>query len=406
MNYYQSVTANSGIGPRTVIRTRYRTLEPTFSGSVAGYSTRTSTIEEKTTFTRSTSTSTSSSSTRRSTSTTSSSSTPSETLSSTVAPETTSLVATTPAPDVTNAAGTRAPTASETSTSDTSGGMSAGAKAGIAVGVIAGVLAIAGLIFFLIAKKRRQKEGMQSLDNEKYDGGLAPGGHAPAPAQAAAASAASAGSSPGAPGAAPAAAGAFRNAPPPSAGGGSPWERPMTGSSQNTANPFGSHAELPSSRPTTPSSAGHTAVAAAVAGGIGAAAGVGAARGLQRKASRNHETKQLDLTRAAPGPGPHAAVPPSPASTEYSMSSVPTGQQAPVTAGAAAIAAAGGPPGSAVHRVQLDFEPSLEDELGLKAGQLVRLLHEYDDGWVSSDLDARLMTSWHILTRVGALHPA
>jgi hypothetical protein len=26
----------------------------------------------------------------------------------------------------------------------------------------------------------------------------------------------------------------------------------------------------------------------------------------------------------------------------------------------------------------------LEDEMELKAGELVRLLHEYDDGWVSS----------------------
>ncbi|MCJ1288196.1 hypothetical protein MMC26_007551 [Xylographa opegraphella] len=34
-----------------------------------------------------------------------------------------------------------------------------------------------------------------------------------------------------------------------------------------------------------------------------------------------------------------------------------------------------------VHRIQLDFKPSMEDELELKAGQLVRLLHEYDDGW-------------------------
>ena len=42
---------------------------------------------------------------------------------------------------------------------------------------------------------------------------------------------------------------------------------------------------------------------------------------------------------------------------------------------------AGGPPGN-VYRVQLDFKPSMEDELELCAGQLVRVLHEYDDGWV------------------------
>ena len=51
--------------------------------------------------------------------------------------------------------------------------------------------------------------------------------------------------------------------------------------------------------------------------------------------------------------------------------------------GAAAIAAAGGPQNSNVYRVQLDFKPSLEDEMEMKAGELVRLLHEYDDGWVS-----------------------
>lgn len=34
-----------------------------------------------------------------------------------------------------------------------------------------------------------------------------------------------------------------------------------------------------------------------------------------------------------------------------------------------------------VHRVQLDFNPSMDDELELRQGQLVRLLHEYDDGW-------------------------
>lgn len=36
-----------------------------------------------------------------------------------------------------------------------------------------------------------------------------------------------------------------------------------------------------------------------------------------------------------------------------------------------------------VHRVQLDFKPSMEDELELISGQIVRMLHEYDDGWVS-----------------------
>lgn len=49
----------------------------------------------------------------------------------------------------------------------------------------------------------------------------------------------------------------------------------------------------------------------------------------------------------------------------------------------AAIPAAGGPADSSVHRVHLDFTPTLEDEMELHRGQVVRLLHEYDDGWVS-----------------------
>ena len=50
---------------------------------------------------------------------------------------------------------------------------------------------------------------------------------------------------------------------------------------------------------------------------------------------------------------------------------------------ATAVAPARGADGQPlnVHRVQLDFAPSMDDELGLKQGQLVRLLHEYDDGW-------------------------
>lgn len=270
----------------------------------------------------------------------------------------------------------------------------------------AGVLALVGLVFLLLAKKRKQKEGMQNLDNEKLGGAFGPGGYAPTPAQAAAAASGGAGGTPTQQAmgnhAGAAAAGVFRNEPPRSPTG-SAWERPMTSSSQNAANPFGSHAELPGSRPTTPPS-NHTAVAAAVAGGVGAMAGAAATRGLQRKASRNHNNKQLDLTLPPPGPAPMSAVPPSPARTEYSVSSVPSGQQAPVTAGASAIAAAGGPPGSAVHRVQLDFEPTLDDELGLKAGQLVRLLHEYDDGWVSRRV-SEIATRNRSLTSVGALYP-
>ncbi|KAK9450443.1 uncharacterized protein V1518DRAFT_413856 [Limtongia smithiae] len=36
---------------------------------------------------------------------------------------------------------------------------------------------------------------------------------------------------------------------------------------------------------------------------------------------------------------------------------------------------------SNVHRTILDYVPTMHDELALKEGQLVRILHEYDDGW-------------------------
>lgn len=50
-------------------------------------------------------------------------------------------------------------------------------------------------------------------------------------------------------------------------------------------------------------------------------------------------------------------------------------------AGAAETAAAVVP--GSVHRVLLDFTPQMEDEMEVRVGQIVRIQHEYDDGWVS-----------------------
>lgn len=57
-------------------------------------------------------------------------------------------------------------------------------------------------------------------------------------------------------------------------------------------------------------------------------------------------------------------------------------QQRPVPANNNRQSPPGGMPPVNVHRVQMDFTPSMEDELELKMGQVVRLIHEYDDGWV------------------------
>lgn len=82
------------------------------------------------------------------------------------------------------------------------------------------------------------------------------------------------------------------------------------------------------------------------------------------RAERHITPNQHNLTPA------RTASPALSTNSEYSLTPVSPGYLA------------NGPPPSNVHRVQLDFKPSMEDELGLQAGQLVRLLHEYDDGWV------------------------
>jgi hypothetical protein len=185
--------------------------------------------------------------------------------------------------------------------------------------------------------------------------------------------------------------------------GGSAWERPSTAQSVDPANPFGTQAErVPSpvqeetasahraspsplseksaiavSAPVSPQSLFDNPVyASGVA--VAAAAGAGAATVARKTSIRKDGPPQLDLT--IPN-APMAAIPGSPAGTDYSNTSAAGGGPESPSAGAAAIAAAGGPATSAVHRVQLDFKPTMDDELELNAGDLVRLLHEYDDGW-------------------------
>lgn len=191
--------------------------------------------------------------------------------------------------------------------------------------------------------------------------------------------------------------------------GGSAWERPTlnragdrpgTSASLHPDNPFNDQKRLPDEPVSPISSMGsfdlHVGVATSTdpvsepvspIGGddddrseIGVAHGGPSPSSLTRKTSiRKDLPKPLDLTKP---PSPLYAMPPSPSGTEYSMHSMAPGQSPGPSSSAAAIAAAGGPSQSTVHRVQLDFKPTLEDELELRAGQLVRLLHEYDDGWV------------------------
>ncbi|KAM3085244.1 hypothetical protein ACMFMG_003673 [Clarireedia jacksonii] len=180
---------------------------------------------------------------------------------------------------------------------------------------------------------------------------------------------------------------------------------PVAGQEQNKNNPFGNHAEAidtpntegpaildsPAAEKIVAASATAAAIVATASATSSAASSTAnsstppvestavQAAGLKRGASkRENGPRQMDFTTN----GDAAKGPPSPTASEFSNASGSTA--APVqTATGMAIAAAGGPPNSAVHRVQLDFNPSMDDELELRAGDLIRVLHEYDDGWVS-----------------------
>lgn len=311
--------------------------------------------------------------------------------------------------------------------SDTSSS-SAGAKAGIAFGVLGGILVVGLLVWFLFNKRRNQMEQKRAQDdeknNEKINGAFAARPPSfqerPASIQTARTSATaprlslrpvqlempSFGERRSSRGAAMALNLASANQnnyenPGPQTGNGM-WERPTTGHSNHPDNPFRDNAPatpepktgtVPPNNPfdapenvvgvaTTTNSPPRSNDAAAVAGAaVGGAAVAAAGAGLTRKTSiRKESPAPLDLTRNVP----MSPVPPSPAGTEFSQTELSPGQNPGPSHSAAAIAAAGGPAQTVVHRVQLDFKPTLEDEMGLKAGQLVRLLHEYDDGWVSS----------------------
>jgi hypothetical protein len=270
-----------------------------------------------------------------------------------------------------------AASASSSSLNTESEGMSSGAKAGIAIGVILGVGVIAALIFFFIRKKKRS-QALEEEENEKAAFSLPPpppiakpstpstppqlkvrpvtqfapdlsgnGGFNPATA---AGAAAAAGVGAGT------AAVASRNisgnsppTPPKSAAGSNPFNDPV--------NPFGNNTPVAEYAPAMPGSA------------VAGAAAMGAVGGA---AMASH-----DRAHSPPGSSP------SPVSIDgESVASATFAADGAAGMSAVAGAAAGTSPNN-VHRVQMDFNPSMEDELGLRTGSLVRMLHEYDDGWVS-----------------------
>jgi hypothetical protein len=360
--------------------------------------------------------------------------TPFTTTSSSAAPESivstssvslpSTLAVATNTPPAETLAATSAASASPSGTgSSSSSGPSAGAKAGIAIGVLAGVLGLFVLALFIYNKRRRQLEAR--ADDEKPENPFAdPVGPSVTAAAVGGGGGVVVGGDRHPPGRAPRLSLRPVTQFMPNIGRAQPQHpdrrqsrgamipmvqnpqspyRPGT-AGQDRANPFGNHAAISgpmtedqlrsrSVSPVTPIEGNRNVPppspidskplpeisdTAFAAGAAGAAAGA-AASGLTRKTSiRKDGPAALDLTL----PPKLSAIPPSPSGTEFSFHEMPADQQPAPSSGAAAIAAAGGPAASTVHRVQLDFKPTLEDEMELHAGQLVRLLHEYDDGWV------------------------
>jgi hypothetical protein len=272
------------------------------------------------------------------------------------------------------------PQSTASAAASSSAGMSSGGKAGLAIGVILIIALVAGGVLWLYWKKKKGRGGWHKTDDEKVGFGGAAAAFLASKKPAATESEKRDSSAPrlslrpvtqfipdlaaakkrlsqGNPlnkmnkPAGMAAAGAGRSLTP----NGSQWERPAGGNKaanpfKDPVNPFGDQANAqppPNVTVTPPISDSGSSIDAGTGVAAGAATGVAGAA-IMAAAAKNANGQPRNGRRSPP------------------IGSV----------------AAGGPPPGNVHRVQLDFKPSMEDELELNAGQLVRLLHEYDDGWV------------------------
>jgi len=331
--------------------------------------------------------------------------------------------ASTTAASLTYATATISATASATAAA-AEGGMSGGAKAGLALGVLLVFCAILSGILLVYRRKKKQLAAAQAED-EKIDLHRAPPPSTP-PVQTEAAA-------PLAPGlranrtvstaprlslrpvtqfdpafteqrqsrgnllsvaAAGGVAAQSQNRGQPDQSPTSAWERPGAANAPVTnpfndpearsvppsVNPFGNsaaiddqHAGIPDSPPNdSPLHSTQPSKDFAKPGLASAAAEVGKRYKSSKPSERPAPLKNANNTNVASSPAWADNLPASPGPA-------PTG--ALPIAGGRSQSPAPGPDN--VHRVQLDFKASLQDELNLQAGQLVRMLHEYDDGWVS-----------------------
>jgi hypothetical protein len=254
--------------------------------------------------------------------------------------------------------------------------MSGGAKAGLAFGIIAVIALCGGLIFFCWRRRKQQldRNGAEKLDEKhasttSFFSGTAAAVGAPAgeirQSQNSLRASHTAATAPrlslrpvtqflpNIMGGGNHNAESTRDGPQMSEKSKSAWDRTPAGATQN---PFDDAAVLDekNARPVSPLNPFEEGDGAVVAG---------------TKKSPSHSQKNSW----------EGSEPPTPKSTKFG-----TAAAVPISAAGAASAPKGPAGPNNVHRVQLDFKPSMDDELELRSGQLVRMVHEYDDGWVSS----------------------
>ena len=347
---------------------------------------------------------------------------------------------------------------------DDSGGLSGGATAGIVIGVLLAVGALIALGFFYARKKRREREGVSRLQDEKSDASFGQPATAVAvnaPALTSTASMRTARTASTAPRLSLRPLTAFvpnlgsenRNTPthlemqsafspstvsgtdnhnsrlPPSPPTMRSPELPSS-PGQRTANdpenPFGNHAETIEKSPivertlTAPQlpppeivSPMKTDSVSIISGAIPAeqntsqpsrpmtpaspapASSVPASPAQPMKPPVDQGMAAAMAARSAPSaPEKPFAAPPKPLSM-HSAVSVPLalgsparadyGDTASIVSDGSAATPNRSPMPNNVFRVEMDYKPAMEDELEIRAGQLIRLLHEYDDGWVSEN---------------------
>ncbi|OBT64816.1 hypothetical protein VE03_06535 [Pseudogymnoascus sp. 23342-1-I1] len=399
----------------------YVTMSPTFSGSIAGYSTSTSqepTILLDTTTTKATPKSTTApkATTTAQAKTTKATDSALSGLPSSIVPSSTLdtsnsevlLASETGSSTEAILTSTISPSATATPSAipdtSSSSGMTAGAKAGLAIGIIAVIGAILSLIFFCL-RQRKKAEERERMDDEKFT-------NVPPPAAAAAGGPASMRGlkrlstaprldvRPTTAFFMPNRASQMQN--PAAAANGNGIQMTSQnrgqGMEQNRANPFGNHAE--SIDPVN--AAGPSVVDGVSAAGVVVAGAAAGARGPVRSTSRGAQNKYAgakaaqspfsDAARTDGNRGPQNAsqqmhntgVMPQPLSGVIEESGGASGPASPTTAAAVMVGAAvtsGAASDTQLYRVHLDFSPSMPDELKVRAGEIVKLLKEFDDGW-------------------------